>query len=75
MTKMIDRTLKRGKGQALFFLAVFSKMAVISGVFYFVSRHSRTAVVMYILGLSIIVAAVLTEAGLQFGRSIFHGRT
>jgi hypothetical protein len=75
MMKMIDRTLKRGKGQALFFLVLFSKMAVISGVFFLVSRESRTAVLIYILGLSTIVAAVLTEAGLQFGRSIFHGRT
>jgi len=75
MMRMIDRSLKKGKGQPLFFLAAFSKMVVIAGVFYLVSRKSETAVLMYLLGLSVIVAAIMTEAVFQFCRSVFHGRT
>lgn len=75
MTRMIDRVLGREKGQWPFFLAVLAKMAVITGTFYLVSRHSRTAVLMLILGLSVIVAAVITEAVLQMCRSLFNGRT
>ena len=75
MMRMIDRSLKKGKGQLLFFLATFSKMVVIFGVFYLVSQKSETAVLMYILGLSVIVVAIMTEALLQFCRSVFNGRT
>lgn len=75
MMRMIDRSLKKGKGQPLFFLAAFSKMVVIAGVFYLVSRKSETAVLMYLLGLSVIVAAIMTEAVFQFCRSVFYGRT
>ncbi len=73
--RMIDRSLKQGKGQLLFFLAAFSKMVVIAGVFYLVSRNSVTAVLMYMMGLSVIVVAIMTEALFQFCRSVFNGRT
>jgi len=75
MMRMIDRSLKQGKGQLLFFLAAFSKMVVIAGVFYLVSRNSVTAVLMYMMGLSVIVVAIMTEALFQFCRSVFNGRT
>ncbi len=71
MIRMVDRCLKKGKGQFLFFAAAFLKMAVIGGGFYLASRVSETAVLLYILGLSFIVAAILTQALAQFCRSIF----
>lgn len=71
MIRMVDRCLKRGKGQFLFFAATALKMAVIAGGFYLAARVSKTAVLLYILGLSFIVAAILTQALSQFCRSIF----
>jgi hypothetical protein len=75
MMRMIDRSLKKGIGQPLFFLAAFSKMVVIAGVFYLVSRKSETAVLLYLLGLLVIVVAIMTEALFRFCRSIFYGGT
>lgn len=71
MIRMVDRCLKREKGQFLFFAATVLKMAVIGGGFYLAARVSKTAVLLYILGLSFIVAAILTQALSQFCRSIF----
>lgn len=71
MIKMTVRYLKRGKGQSLFFLAVFFKMIIITGFFYLVSQVSKTAVMMYILGLFVVIAAIMTEAVYQFCGSFF----
>jgi uncharacterized membrane protein HdeD (DUF308 family) len=71
MIRMVDRCLKKGKGQFLFFAAAVLKMAVIAGGFYLASRVSETAVLLYMLGLFFIVAAILTQALSQFCRSIF----
>jgi len=59
MIKIIDRILLKRKGQVLFFAASFLKMAVIAAIFYPVSRVSETAVLFYILGLSVIIISVL----------------
>ncbi|MCP5104743.1 MAG: hypothetical protein GY950_15265 [bacterium] len=71
LIRMVDRCLKKGKGQALFFAAALLKMAVIAGGFYLASRVAKTAVLMYMLGLLAIVAAIMVEALFQFCRSVF----
>jgi len=74
MIKLIDRILTKQKGQVLFFLVAFLKMAVISAIFYGVSRLSEKAVLFYILGLSIIVLAILMEGFYQLFRRNSSGR-
>lgn len=74
MIKLIDRILTKRKGQGLFFLAAFFKMAVISAIFYGVSRVSEKAVLFYILGLSMIVLAIFMEGFVQLCRRDSGGR-
>lgn len=71
MINLIDRCLKRGKGQWLFFVAAFLKMVAIAGGFYLASRISKAAVLMYILGISVIVLAIMAEALYKLFRSMF----
>ena len=70
MINQIDRFLKKGEGRFLFAVA-FVKMAVIAGGFYLASRISKTAVLMYMMGLSVIVAAIMIEALIHMCRIIF----
>lgn len=74
MIKLIDRIFNRGKGQGLFFLAELLKMALIAAVFYPVSRISETAVLIYILGLSLIVIAIMIEGLFQLLRGFSSDR-
>ncbi|UCH95633.1 MAG: hypothetical protein JSV88_01985 [Candidatus Aminicenantes bacterium] len=82
MIKMTDMVLRKGKGQPLFFLAVFSKLAVITLLAYLVSRISKNALLYYMLGLSIIVVSIGIEGIYQFyhsrnksiNRSVSNGR-
>jgi len=74
MIKSIDRIFKRGKGQGLFFLAELLKMALIAAVFYPVSRVSETAVLIYILGLSLIVISIMIEGLFQLLRGFASDR-
>lgn len=71
MINLVDRCLKRGKGQWLFFVAAFLKMVAIAGGFYLASRISEAAVLMYLLGISIIVLAIMAEALYKLFRSMF----
>jgi hypothetical protein len=71
MIMLIDRCLKQGKGQWLFFVVAFLKMAAITGGFYLASRVSKNAVLIYILGLSVIVLAIMSEALYKLFRSMF----
>lgn len=68
MIKIIDRILIKRKGQVLFFLAAFLKMIVIAAIFYPVSRVSETAVLFYILGLSVIIISIFGEGAFQLFR-------
>ena len=70
MIKMTDRVLNKGKGQLLFAMALFFKLAVIALSVYLVSRVSVNAVLFHILGLSIIVVAIGMEGIYQ----LFHSR-
>ncbi len=76
MTKMTDRVLKRRKKieKRFFFLAGFIKLAIISAVFYLVSRVSETAVLFFILGLLIVFISILVEGIYQLYRSAANGR-
>lgn len=74
MIKVVDRILQNKKGQALFFLAALLKMGVIAAIFYAVSRISETAVLFYILGLSMIVFSIMVEGIYQLYRSFSNGR-
>lgn len=71
MIRLIDRCLKQGRGQWLFFAAALLKMTAIAGGFYLASRISKTAVLIYILGLSVIVLAIMAEALYKLYRSMF----
>lgn len=78
---MTDRVLNKGKGQLLFAMALFAKLGVIALSVYLVSRVSFSAVLFYILGLSIIAIAIGMEGIHQLFhprnknmRSVFNGR-
>ncbi len=73
MIKLVDQWLQKGKGRIWFFLVGTAKMAVIAGGFYLASTESKTAVVLYILGILVIVGAVMAEALYHLCRSIFNG--
>jgi hypothetical protein len=70
MIKMTDRVLTRRKGQLLFTVALFFKLAVIALSLYLVSRVSGSAVIFLILGLSVIVIAIGMESIYQ----LYHSR-
>lgn len=67
MIKMTDRVLKTGnkRAQTAFFLMALLKLGVIAGSFYLVSRVSETAVIIFILGLSIIIVTIVIEGVYQ----------
>ena len=75
MIHMIDKCLKKKKGFLLFFITGLGKMVVISLAFFLISRVSKTAVLFYMGGISLIVAAIMAEAVSQFFRSFRNGRT
>ena len=74
MVKMIDKVIYKRKGYSSFFVVGLSKMIIISTIFYFISRVSKSAVLFYMLGLSVVVAAIMAEAIYQFYRSFNNGR-
>lgn len=71
LIRMVDRCLQKGKGQFLFFTMAFFKMAAITGGFFLASRISKTAVVLYILGILSIPTAIMGNALFLFCWSIF----
>jgi hypothetical protein len=71
LIRTVDRCLKKGKGQFLFFTVAFLKMATITGGFFLASRISKTAVMLYIVGLLSMVAAIMARALFLVCRSIF----
>ncbi|MCX6584150.1 MAG: ATP synthase subunit I [Candidatus Aminicenantes bacterium] len=71
LIRTVDRCLKKGKGQFLFFTAAFLKMAAIAGGFFLASRVSKTAVILYIVGLLSMVAAIMAHALYLVCRSVF----
>ena len=61
--------------KGLFFFVAFFKIFLISVIFYPISRISESAVLFYILGLSIIVFATMVEGMIQLVRNFSNGRT
>lgn len=70
MIKMTDRVLNKRKGQLLFTVVLFLKLAVIALSLYLVSRVSGGAVIFLILGLSVMVIAIGMEGIYQ----LYHSR-
>ncbi|MCP4149413.1 MAG: hypothetical protein GY757_16820 [bacterium] len=70
MIRRIDMTLKPGKGQGFYFLTGLLQMLAITGGFYLASRISVTAVIYYIVGLSVIIAAIMGEVVYRLFRSV-----
>lgn len=68
MSRIIDRYLKKGHNQALYFVVSLIRLVVISGGFYLAIRVARHAVIFYILGLLVTIAALFTEAVMQLFR-------
>ena len=73
MIKLIDRILSKGKGKGLFFIAGFFKLIFITVIFYFISKISESAILFYILGLSIVVISIIFESGYQLLRKTSNG--
>jgi hypothetical protein len=73
MIKLIDKILKTNRGRGLFFLFQLGKMALIAALFIPISKVSETAVILYIIGLSMIPLAILIEAGHQLFRKKVNG--
>jgi hypothetical protein len=77
MIKVIDRILRLGKGQFLFYLAGLLKVVVITALVYLIARFSQAenSVLFFILGLSVLVMAITVEGVYQLYRSVVNGRT
>jgi hypothetical protein len=75
MIKLTDKCLFKGKGNILFFLMTFLKMAIITIIFYFISKISEKATLFFLLGLSVIVISIMIEGAYQFYRSFSNDRT
>ncbi len=73
MIKLIDRIIRTNRGKGLFSLFAFGKIILIAAVFYPISKVSKTAVIIYILGLSIVPFSILVEAGHQLLRKKVNG--
>jgi len=74
MIKLLDKQLASARGKAWFFSGAFAKLVLIALLFYPVSRISETAVLCYILGLSVVVIATLVEGIYQIFRILSNGR-
>ena len=74
MIRQLDRYLAEGRGKWLFFLGAFLKLLVIAVLFYPVSRVSDTAVIFYILGLSVVVIATMIEGARLAVKTFTNGR-
>ncbi|MGE5341661.1 MAG: hypothetical protein ACM3SY_09290 [Candidatus Omnitrophota bacterium] len=77
MVKIVDRLLQveKKRSQGPYFLVSGMKLAVISAGFYLVSRISETAVLFYMLGISVIPLSIIGEGGYQLYRSFSNGKT
>ncbi len=73
MVKTVSRILDKKKGKGLFFLSGVVKMSVIGALFILISKHSETAVLFYMLGLSVIVFSITIEGVSQLFRSKKYG--
>ncbi|MCU0288214.1 MAG: hypothetical protein MUF15_17690 [Acidobacteria bacterium] len=71
LIRTVDRCLKKGKGQFLFFTAAFLKMAAITGGFFLAAQISKSSVWLYILGLLFPVTVIMIHALFLICRSIF----
>lgn len=73
MIKSLDKCLSSGRKKAIFFITGFVKLIVISLAFILISRISETAVLFYLLGLSVIVISAMIEGAYQIYRSFSNG--
>jgi hypothetical protein len=74
MIKLIDRYLTKKKGKFLIFFSTFFKIALITVLFYPISKISEVAILFFILGLSTVVISTLIEGIYQIFRKISDGR-
>jgi hypothetical protein len=61
LIKSTDRMLKKGKGKTMFFLLAQVKLLIIAGIFYALSRLTKTGVIFYIQGIAVIYLAIMIE--------------
>lgn len=73
MILVVDRIILKKRGRGLFILAGLGKMILISLIFILVSGYSETAVLFYLLGLSMIIFSIIGEGGSQIFRSFKDG--
>ena len=73
LIKSTDRMLKKGKGKVMFFLLAQVKLLIIAGVFYALSRLTKTGLVFYVQGIVIIYLAIMIEGLLNLARRLGNG--
>jgi len=73
MIQVVDRVIRKRKGNGLFILVGLGKMILISLIFVFVSKYSEPAVLFYLLGLSVIIFSIIVEGGSYIYRSFKDG--
>lgn len=75
LSRMINLYIDKSKGQGMYFLVGLAKMVVITAAFYLAAQVSKTAVLLFILGLLVTIAAIFIEAVYQLSRRIPKWKT
>jgi hypothetical protein len=73
LIKSTDRMLKKGKGKVMFFLLAQGKLLIIAGVFYALSRLTKSGIIFYVQGITITYLAIVIEAALNLTWRSGHG--
>jgi hypothetical protein len=73
LIKSTDRMLKKGKGKVMFFLLAQGKLLIIAGVFYALSRLTKSGIIFYVQGIAITYLAIVIDAVINLSGSLGHG--
>jgi hypothetical protein len=73
MIYSVNRILTRSRGRFFFFSLALAKLAVIVAAFFAVSRISEGAVLAFVVGISAVPMALLSEGGRLLIRGGRHG--
>jgi hypothetical protein len=73
LIRLTDRILEKGKGKTMFFLTGLTKLLVIAGTFFIVSRLAQNSIVFFIQGLMMIYLGIAGAGVRQLFKNLFHG--
>jgi len=73
LIRSTDRMLKKGKGKAMFFVLTQVKLLVIALAFYLFSLLTKTGIVFFIQGISIVYLAIMVFGLIKLSGKLHHG--